>query len=81
MGGVGLVVEHLHLPHGAVLVPDGLLVLDPALKPVLAQSPGEGGSGSGAISNAGNLKLKSLVGLLILSKISSRLVRTSIDFH
>ena len=56
VGGVGLVVEDLDLPHGAVLVPDRLLVLDSALESVLAQSPGEGGSGSGAISNAGNLK-------------------------
>ena len=56
VGRVGLVVEHLDLPHGAVLVPDRLLVLDSALESVLAQGPGEGCSGSGAISNAGNLK-------------------------
>ena len=64
VGGVGIVVEHLDLPHGAVLVPGGLLVLDSALESVLAQGPGEGGSGSGAIGNAGNLKEKSLLHFL-----------------
>ena len=56
VGGVGLVVEDLDLPHGTVLMPDSLLVLDSALESVLAQGPGKGGCWSGSISNAGNLK-------------------------
>ena len=56
VGGVGLVVEDLDLPHCTVLMPDSLLVLDSALESVLAQGPGEGGCGSGSIGNAGNLK-------------------------